>query len=389
MAYIRRLIPIQETLKTKSVLLLGPRRTGKSAYLKHQLEADRSYDLLKSDVFRELSFRPSLIRERLGERDRVVVIDEIQKLPQLMDEVHSLIEDRGIRFVLTGSSARKLRRTHTSLMAGRARRLELHPFCFGEVSGQFELERVLQYGALPHVFLNPDGAEAWAELMDYSGDYLREEILAEALVRKIDAFSRFLPTAALSNGELLNFEAIAGDAQVPARTIREYYAVLEDTLIGRSLQPKRFKGVKSRKAIATNKFYFFDCGVLNALTERKHLPVDSPEFGNLFETWVFNELQAYGHYRRPRDEMHLAFWRSPTGDEVDFLVNDEIAIEVKASRSVSEKHVKGLSALGALMGLKKQLIVCREKEPRRMGQVEILPWRIFAERLWSGELLGK
>ena len=387
MTYIPRLIPIEETLKSKSVLLLGPRRTGKSAFLRNQLRADRSYDLLKSDVFRELSFRPSLIRERLGDKDRLVVIDEIQKLPQLMDEVHALIEDKGVRFVLTGSSARKLRRTHTSLMAGRARRLELHPLCFAEVPCQYELERVLQLGALPHVFLNRDNGEAWAELMDYSGDYLREEILAEAIVRKIDAFSRFLPTAALSNGELLNFEAIANDAQVPARTIREYYSVLEDTLIGRQLAPKRFKGAKSWKAIATGKFYFFDCGVLNALTGRKHVPADSPEFGNLFETWVFNELMAYSHYCHPRDELKVSFWRSPTGDEVDFLVNDEIAIEVKSSRNISEKHAKGLTTLDRLMKLKKQVIVCREKEPRRVGSVQIIPWRQFAEALWSGELL--
>ncbi|MCM2324273.1 MAG: AAA family ATPase [Oligoflexia bacterium] len=386
MQFIKRIILINRELKRKSILLLGPRRTGKSALLRHQLKADRSFDLLRSETFQTLAFRPSLLREQLKDSDRVIVIDEIQKLPILMDEVHALIEERDIRFVLTGSSARKLRRTHTSLMAGRARRLYLHPFCHAELSTRFSLLRALRFGTLPPVYLQGTDEDAWRELRDYSGDYLREEILAEALVRKIDAFSRFLPSAARMNGELLNFEAAASDSQVPARTIREYYAVLEDTLVGRSLEPYRFKGSKSRKAIATSKFYFFDCGVLNALLGRRSVSEDSPEFGNLFETWVMNELSTFLHYRG-EDLSELKFWRSPTGDEVDFLFRGEVAIEVKATRHVTERHLRGLLALDSLCRLRRKIVICREAVPRKLGAVEVMPWEEFVRALWAGDLL--
>lgn len=387
MKYIQRLVPLQDTLKTKSVLLLGPRRTGKSALLRNQLRADVTIDLLRAEDFRTLAYRPASFRERIQQSDRLVVIDEIQKLPLLLDEVHSLIEERGIRFVLTGSSARKLRREHTSLMAGRARRLYLHPFCFQEIHQHFSLERALSLGTLPPVHLQEDQENAWMELKDYSGDYLREEIMAEAIVRKVDSFSRFLHVAARMNGELLNFEAIGSDAHVPSRTVREYFAVLEDTLVGRELEPHRFGGKRSRKSIATAKFYFFDCGVLNAVLGRKQVSPDSPEFGNLFETWVFLELQAYSHYRKTGDDLRIEFWRDPAGHEVDFLINEEVAIEVKASRQVQPRHLDGLRRLSDLIRLKRKIVVSRDPVRRLVEGVEVLPWRQFMEALWAGELV--
>jgi predicted AAA+ superfamily ATPase len=386
MSYIRRLIPLDEVLRSKSVFLLGPRRTGKSALLRNQLKFDQTFDLLKSDTFQSLSFRPASLRETLRPQDRVVVIDEIQKLPSLMDEVHSLIEERGIRFVLTGSSARKLKRSHTSLMAGRARRLTLHPFCYPEVSAQFDLNKVLHTGGLPPIFLAPDADSAWSELKDYVGDYLREEILAEALVRKIEAFSRFLPVAARMNGELLNFEAVASDAQVPARTIREYFSVLEDTLIGRAIEPMRFKGARSRKAIATSKFYFFDCGVVNALLGRSTLSPQTPEYGSLFETWVYLEILAYLDYRKSSEAEQVQFWRNPGGEEVDFVIRREIGIEVKSTHTITERHLKGLDALHSIQPLKLKWIVCQEAREKKIGGVGVLPWRAFVEKLWAGEL---
>ncbi len=386
MTYVKRIIPLKETLAKKSVLLLGPRRTGKSSLLRHEIKADQVFDLLKSDDFQSLSNRPSFLRESLRPSDRIVIVDEIQKLPQLMDEVHSLIEERGIRFILTGSSARKLKRTHTSLMAGRARKQILHPFCFPEIEKTFSIEKVLSTGSLPPAYLADEEGDAWLELRDYAGDYLREEILAEALVRKIDAFSRFLPIAARMNGELLNYTAIGSDAQVPTRTVREYFAILEDTLIGTTLEPHRFRGAKSRKSIATGKFYFFDCGILNALLNRRTVGRETPEFGNLFETWVYLELKAFADYRRPSGEMEISFWRNPSGEEVDFLLNQEIAIEVKSSRSISERHAKGLEALNDLLPLKRRIIVCHESRRRTVRGVEILPWRAFLEELWSGKI---
>ena len=387
MSQVKRIIPIEETLRKKSILLLGPRRTGKSYLLRNQLKPNQTFDLLKSDVFQSLSYRPASLRESLSPDDQLVVIDEIQKLPQLMDEVHSLIEEKGVRFILTGSSARKLKRTHTSLLGGRARKMTLHPFCFPEIEKTFSLEKVLHSGSLPPVHLASSAADAWLELRDYTGIYLREEVLAEALVRKIGAFSRFLPVAARMNAELLNFTAIGNDAQVPTRTVHEYFAILEDTLIGNTLEPHRFKGTKSRKSIASGKFYFFDCGVLNALLGRKSLGKETPEYGNLFETWVFLEIKAFLDYFKTGEDIEFRFWRSPQGEEVDFLLDREIAIEVKSSRSVNERHCKGLAVLSELMPLKRKIIVCQESKRRTLNGVEILPWRAFIDELWAGKIL--
>ncbi len=386
--YFKRIISIQKTLANKSVLLLGARRTGKSSLIRHELKADRVIDLLKADQFQALAYRPSSLRESLLPRQNLIVVDEVQKLPSLLDEIHAMIEENPkLRFVLTGSSARKLKRTHTALLAGRTRRMNLSPFVFPEIGEKhFNLERYLFRGGLPAAYLAKTDDEARDELRDYAGDYIKEEILAEAIIRKIEAFSRFLPTAALTNGELLNFEAVASDSQVPSRTVREYYAVLEDTLIGRALEPLRFKGAQSRKSIATSKFYFFDTGALNALVGRNSLPEDSPEFGNLFETWVHNELRAYAEYCKPRDSTEIRFWRSPTGQEVDFVINREIGIEVKSTRKVIKKHTEGLLALDSFHQLKSRIVVSREATPKRIEGIEILPWRIFIQRLWAHEL---
>jgi uncharacterized protein len=386
MLFLKRNIQLSETLKKKSVLLLGPRRSGKSALVRNQIKPDLVIDLLKADQFQKYSFRPSLLRENLKKTDRLVVIDEVQKLPALLDEVHAMIEETPVRFVLTGSSARKLKRTHTALLAGRTRRLNLHPFSYSEVADRFKLKQYLQRGGLPPVFLAESDKDAWAELADYTGDYLREEIQAEAIVRRIEAFSRFLPIAARMNGQLLRYEAVASDAQVPARTVREYFNVLEDTLVGQTLQPLRLKGSNARKATATGKFYFFDCGVVNALVGRRDLANDSNATGELFETWIYSELRAYSDYTKERDATELLFWRSPNQQEVDFLINREVAIEVKLSQSIGAKHLSGLHALAELIPIKHKIVVCNEPTARIVDDIEILPWRIFVERLWSGQI---
>ena len=251
MEYIHRELNLTSDLKTKSVLLLGPRRTGKSKLIEQSLKPDFTYDLLHADTFRELSANPEKIRQRIHSKTKLVVIDEIQKLPLLMDEVHSLIEKTNVRFILTGSSARKLKRNYTGLMAGRARMRQLFPFVSSELGKIFDLHKVLNYGSLPPVYLSEEPID---ELKDYVGLYLKEEILSEALVRKIDNFSRFLTSAALTNGQILNFENVGSDAQVPARTIREYYTILTDTLMGYMLEP--IHSTKNRKSIATGKFIF-------------------------------------------------------------------------------------------------------------------------------------
>jgi predicted AAA+ superfamily ATPase len=309
------------------------------------------------------------------------VIDEIQKLPSLMDEVHFMIEEMGVRFLLTGSSARKLKRSHTSLMAGRAKTRRFFPFVSAEIP-DFNLERALRFGTLPPAYLAKDPQ---TQLKSYAGDYLQEEIRAEALSRNIEGFSRFLRRAALSSGEVLNFESVANDAQLSARTIREYFFVLEDTLIGTLLQPFQ---TQHRKAISKGKFYFFDIGVLNALIGQHDLAPDTSAYGKALEHFIFQELYAYLSYHQIPDA--LTFWRSTTHQEVDFIVNGEIAIEVKAAGKVGPSDFKGLKALDDDTPMRRLIIVCKESEKRKVGKIEVMPATDFLKALWADAfLLGK
>jgi predicted AAA+ superfamily ATPase len=334
------------------------------------------YNLLKADEFQRLAARPSLIREALlAEPRSLVVIDEIQKLPVLMDEVHVMIEEMGQRFLLTGSSARKLRRTHTSLMAGRAKVTYLHPFVSAEVP-DFELNRVLLYGLLPPVYLSTDPKD---ELLGYVGEYLKEEIQAEALSRNIENFSRFLDRAAFTNAQLINFESVASDAQVPARTVREYYTVLEDTLIGRMLQP--IQRLSSRKVVSKAKFYFFDTGVVHQLQNVQSISELSPGYGDAFESFIFHELSSYLDYHNKRESIN--FWRTSTGVEVDFILGGRVAIEVKATKLVDTRDLKGLKLLATEEKMERLIIISRDTERRQLDKIEVWPYRMFLSELWN------
>lgn len=379
--YVKRIIPIEDDLNKNSVLLLGPRRTGKSAYIRNQAPPHKIYDLMKADVFLRLSRRPSLIRESLRPEDQLLIIDEIQKLPGLMDEVHVMIEEFGIRFLLTGSSARKLKRTHTSLMAGRARTRRLLPFVYPELEN-FDLQRVLRFGTLPPIYASPEPEE---DLINYAGTYLREEIQAEALSRNIESFSRFLSQAALNSGELLNFEAVGRDAQVAARTIREYYSVLEDTLVGTMLAPLGTTG--KRKAISKGKFYFFDIGVVHALTDEFSVPEKTPAYGKAFEHFIWQELFAYHNYFARRKPIN--FWRDINGAEVDFILDTSLAIEVKAAKLIHDRQLKGLIAITEQNDhkIQRRMVVCREPQRRTVNGIEIVPYQEFLEDLWAARII--
>ncbi len=380
MSYIPRQIDLASTLKRKSVLLLGPRRTGKSALIRQQFAGARVYNLLKADEFQKLAARPQLIREAaIAAPVDLIAVDEIQKLPILMDEIHLMIEEMGQKFLLTGSSARKLRRTHTSLMAGRAKIQYLHPFVSSEIV-EFDLNRVLLYGLLPPVYLSDDPQD---ELQSYVGEYLREEIQAEALSRNIQNFSRFLDRAAFTNAQLINFESVASDAQVPARTVREYYSLLEDTLIGRMLEP--ISQIGSKKVISKAKFYFFDTGVVHQLQRMVGLPELSPAYGDAFETFLFHELVSYLDCSGPKETLN--FWRTTAGNEVDFVVSGRIAIEAKATKLVDAKDFRGLMALAKEKKMDRQIIVSRDPDRRVVGDIEIWPYREFLEQLWTGKIV--
>jgi len=376
--YIQRNIPLLDTLRRKSVILLGPRRTGKSTMIREQVQADQTYNLLEADTFRRLSYQPESIRKSLTDQTKLVVIDEIQKLPSLMDEVHLMIEQFKIKFLLTGSSSRKLYKSHTGLMAGRATRLYMHPFNSQEL-GQANLDTLLLWGSLPGIHFAKTQEH---ELKDYVGMYLKEEILSEALVRRIENFSRFLEAAAHTNGQVLNFERIASDAQVPARTVREYYHLLEDTLFGKMVEP--VKSTKKRKSISKAKFYFFDLGVVSGLLGRKQLISKTVEYGQTFEHFIFLEMDCYRDYFSQESE--IGFWQDYQEGEIDFIINDEIAVEVKSSEKLRREDLKSMQKFMAKGRLKRHIIVTNSKERTSIEGIEVIPWQDFLQELWAQQI---
>lgn len=309
-----------------------------------------------------------------------MVIDEVQKIPSLLDEVHWLIENKGVSFLLTGSSARKLRRGHANLLGGRAWKRTMTPLSYTEVKG-FDLESVMMSGLLPAHFLSPSPLE---ELRAYISDYLKEEIAAEALVQNIPAFSDFLRVAAISSSELLNYANVAREAGISNRVVRTYFDILEETYLGFRVPP--WRSSKNRRMILTEKFYLFDVGVTNYLARRRPL-LGSAEFGKSFEQYILMEILAYKAYRSP--DLPVTFWRTSTGQEVDFILGDkEVALEVKGGARV---HVGDLAALNAIAEdgpVKNKIVVCLEAEPRKLDSgTRILPWQMFLEELWAGGLV--
>lgn len=380
----KRVLDLPALLARKSFFLLGPRQTGKSTLLRASFPDAVFVDLLESETFHELSSHPERLRQRLPDRRSCLVIDEIQKLPVLLNEVQLMLDrNPSLRAVMTGSSARKLRQGAVNLLGGRVWMATLHPLVSAEAAG-VPLGQRLNRGGLPSVL---DSAHSGEELRAYVGAYLREEVRAEGLVRSIENFSRFLDVAGMTSGEQVNFTAVANDAGVPARTVREHYQVLIDTLVGHELPAYR-KTLK-RKPVAAAKFYLFDVGVANAL---KHVESHSPgsvSFGQALEHQVFLELRAYLDYRR--STLPLSFWRSQSHFEVDFLVGDAVAIEVKAKTSVSERELKGLRALREDVKLKHAVVVSLERSRRKTEDgILILPVQEFFDGLWdpSADFLG-
>jgi len=368
---------------TTTFFLWGPRQTGKTTLLRGKYPEALWVDLLKADEFRRYLQNPELLREALAARDpiRQVVIDEIQKVPQLLDEVHWLHENRGIRFALCGSSARKVKRGQANLLGGRALRYELHGLTAGEIGGDFDLNRLLNHGYLPSIYQSENPRSL---LNSYVADYLKEEVAAEGLVRNLPVYSEFLNMAALADTELVNFSTIARDCGVSSHTIKGYFQILEDTLLGRWL-PAYTRRPK-RRVIAAPKFYFGDVGVVNHLARRGDLQPGAELYGKAFENWVFHELCARNSYSNAFAK--LAYWRLPSGIEVDFIVNDmQLAIEAKAAAKVTQDHLKGLREVARdHRGIKQRMIVCLERTSRRTDDgIWILSANEFTNRLIRGD----
>lgn len=363
----------------RSAFLWGPRKVGKTHWLRHHPAAPEAnfIDLLETDTFADYVSRPALLRERW--RPGLTIIDEVQKVPALLDEVHWLIERKKATFLLTGSSARKLRRGHANLLGGRAWRYEMGPLSAHEIE-DFDLDAALASGLLPPHLLSPEPAR---DLRAYVADYLREEIAAEAVVRNVPAFTEFLRIAALTSSELLNYENVARETGISAKVVRGYFEILEDTLLGERLPP--WRRAATRRMVQTEKFFLFDVGVAGHLARRSVEP-GSAGYGKAFEHWVLMELQSYRRYRSP--DLSLAFWRTSSGLEVDFIVGDmDLAIEAKSGRRVHVGDLRGLAALRSSHVVRKAVVVCGEPEARIVDGVEILPWRMFVDRLWAGDLV--
>jgi predicted AAA+ superfamily ATPase len=369
---------------TETFFLWGPRQTGKSTLLRDRYENAVWIDLLKAEEYRRYLQQPELLRQELadGDRDRQIVIDEIQKVPALLDEAHWLLENRGFQFALCGSSARKVKRGAANLLGGRAIRYELHGLVASELKQEFELDRILNHGYLPRIYAS---ARPRKLLDAYVADYLKEEVAAEGLVRNLPVFSEFLNIAALSDAEIVNFSNIARECGVSSHTVKAYFGILEDTLLGRWLPAHRKR--PKRRVIGAPKFYFADVGMVNRLARRGTIEPGSELYGKAFENWVFHELVAYNAYA-DADAM-ISYWRLPSGIEVDFIVNDmQIAIEAKSSARITSDHLKGLRNLARDHNeVQRRLVVSLEKKPRRTDDgIEVLPATTFVKALSQGDL---
>lgn len=390
----KRVLDISTLLERKSIFLFGPRQTGKSTFLRQKYPDALYINLLSKKVFDDYLTKPQALESDLEIFQRkhssnIIIIDEIQKIPSLLDEVHNQIEmNKKWRFILTGNSSRKLKRSGSNLLGGRASWRQMYPLTFLEIGEKLnsiaDLERRLLVGGIPSIF---DSAQPFDDFDDYIQLYLNEEIKAEGFVRNHEAFHRFLLTSALVNSKQINFTEVGSDAQIPPRTVHDYFQILEDTLIGHLLLP--FTHTPTRKAVSSSKFYLFDTGLVNALLRRTSVSVGTPEFGDLFEHFIISEVKAYISYFNKKTDMF--YWRSTSKFEVDLILknnsNEMWAIEIKGKNIITSKDCKGLLAFAEDYPAVKKIVVCLDgRHSVDKNKIEIIPVFDFLKMLWSEEL---
>jgi uncharacterized protein len=379
--YLKIELPIGQ-----SAFLWGPRKTGKSTLLRTVYPGSKVYDFLDTDLFFRFSKRPAQLAEELEalppeQLRNPVILDEVQKIPNILDEVHRLIENKGIQFILCGSSARKLKRGQANLLGGRAWRYELFPLVTAELKA-WDLLDVLNKGMIPSHFLQSDAKRS---LKAYVQDYLMEEVFEEGLVRNIPSFSRFFDSVGYTHGEMTNYTNISRDCGVDSKTVREYYQILVDTLMGNMIDP--FKKRQTRQVITrTPKFYLFDTGVAGVITKRTIREEQGEQFGKAFEHFILNEINAFRSYLNL--DFDITYWRTKTGLEVDFILGDgEVAIEVKGTNRIDSKDLMGIRTFQQELKPRKSIIVCNEPSQRIMGDIHIMPYREFLSALWGNEII--
>ena len=373
--------------KGQSAFLWGPRKTGKTTFLRQTFPDSLSYDLLQTDLFLEFVKRPFLLREQLlaassKQLQSPVIIDEVQKVPQLLDEIHWLMENKGLWFILCGSSARKLKRGKANLLGGRAWRYEMHPLVSAEVA-DLDLLRALNRGMIPVHYMQEEYRKS---LQAYVRDYLKEEVFDEGLTRNIPAFSRFFDAMGYSHGELTNYMNIARDCGVDAKTVKEYYQILSDTLLGTMIEP--YKKRQDRNVIMrSGKFYLFDVGVAGAITHRQIPQEKGEQFGKALEHFILMEILAHRAYREL--DYDVNFWRTKSGLEVDFILGKgEVAIEVKGTSRVDTTDLRPLKTFIQEYHPARAFVVCNERASRAHEDIRIVPWRDFLKMLWNGEVIS-
>jgi predicted AAA+ superfamily ATPase len=370
-------------VEEQSFFVWGARQTGKSTLLKQQFKNSIYIDLLLSNEFRRYLNNPEQLRERLllKEPEHPIIIDEIQKLPILLDEIHWLIENKRFQFIMSGSSPRKLLRSGANLLGGRALRYELYPLSYSEIP-DFDLNRALNQGLIPRHYLSRNFK---AIIEGYIGSYLEDEISAETKIRNISVFSKFLEKAAFSNGEMVNYTNIASDCGVSSNTVKEYFTILQETLIGNFVEV--FQKKPKRRTVSTPKFYFFDVGVANHLLKRSNIITGSTDFGAAFEHFIYLELKCYSQYSGKKFPIY--FWRTSSQLEVDFILGDhEVAIEIKGTDNIQPRHTKGLNAIMDEYTFAKKIIVSTDTLPRLLNnEIQSLPWNIFLDKLWEGKII--
>lgn len=385
------MVNIDRALKIKlppgqSAFLWGPRKTGKTTLLQQSFPKSRFFDFLNTDLYLDIVKNPAHLRQQiLAFPEKVlehpIILDEVQKVPMVLDEVHWLIENKKLSFIMCGSSARKLKRGHANLLGGRAWRYELFPLTSRELP-DINLLCAFNHGLIPAHYFQEDAVKS---LRAYVQDYLKEEVFNEGLTRNIPAFSRFFDAMAYSTGEIVNYSNIARDCGVNSKTVREYYQILVDTLLGRFVEP--FKRRQDRSVIIkAPKFYLFDVGVSGAIAKRIIVEERGEAFGKAFEEFILMEIAAYRGYREL--DFPINFWRTKTGLEVDFVLGaGEVALEVKGATRVDSSDMHGSIAFLKEYKPKKSIIVCNENEPRVVNGIVVMPWKHFLHALWQGEII--
>jgi predicted AAA+ superfamily ATPase len=366
------------------VFLFGARQTGKTTLLLSLFPDSRFYDMLENDTYERLRRNPSLLRQELQdcEPGEIVIIDEIQLIPELLNEVHWLITRKDIHFILSGSSARKLKRKGVNTLGGRAVRNVLYPLVSSEIP-EFDLVKAVNRGMIPTHYLAPDDRQLQKRLQAYISVYLKEEIAAEALVRRLPSFTRFMEVAALTDGEMVNYRNVAQDCGVDAKTVKEYFNILEQTLVG-YIVPAFSRTIK-RRINQAPRFYYFDVALPNYLLHRNNMLPGSEDFGHAFEHLLMQEIIAYLGYHDI--ENALSYWHTYTGYEVDAVLGDaQVAIEFKSSQEVQSKHLRGLKAFKEEHPDARLIIVSLDIQPRTFHDVEVMPAIHFLKMLWQGKI---